>query len=104
TVETRPETGSSITDSVMSVFSGTCDALTQIACSDDEGEGNFSLIALTNQTPGATLLVGVWRYNVGAGGEFQVSAYDASLGTASFDNANFKYFPNPVKDVLEFSY
>ncbi|HEX8563459.1 MAG TPA: T9SS type A sorting domain-containing protein [Flavobacterium sp.] len=104
TIETNAVTGSPITDTVLSAFSGSCGALTQIGCSDDEGTGNFSLISLTGQTPGSTILVGVWRYSTGVGGEFQISAHDASLGSGSFDRANFTFYPNPVKDVLAISY
>lgn len=104
TIETKSVAGSAITDTVLGVFSGTCGALVQVDCDDDDGDGNFSIISLTGQTPGATLLVGVWRYSTGANGEFQVSAYDASLSANSFDIANFNYYPNPVNDILEFSY
>ena len=37
-------------------------------------------------------------------GTFKISAYDASLGNASFDTSNFVAYPNPVKDVLNLSY
>jgi hypothetical protein len=52
------------------------------------------------------LYVGVWKYgNFGSDGEFQLSAYDASLlSNTSFENENFRAYPNPVKDVLNLSY
>ncbi|HEX8270878.1 MAG TPA: T9SS type A sorting domain-containing protein [Flavobacterium sp.] len=104
TIETNAVTGSSLTDTVLSVFSGSCNSLTQVGCSDDEGTGNFSLVTVTGQTPGSTLLVGVWRFGSGVGGEFQISAYDASLASARFDAAAFVYYPNPVHDILQLSY
>jgi hypothetical protein len=106
TIETQAEAGSGYTDSVITAFSGTCGALTAINCDDDLGTGFFSLLALTGQTPGATLYVSVWRYSLGAGvdGTFKISAYDASLGNNSFDSANFAYYPNPVKNTLNLSY
>ncbi|MBC8644408.1 hypothetical protein H9W95_11040 [Flavobacterium lindanitolerans] len=51
TIETKAQTGSTMTDSVLSVFSGTCSSLTEIACDDDTGDGNFSMLTVTNQTP-----------------------------------------------------
>jgi len=59
---------------------------------------------LENLTPGETLYISVWRYSSpfasGEVGEFQISAYDASLAVGQFDSANFAVFPNPVKNVL----
>ncbi|PZO24813.1 MAG: hypothetical protein DCE86_16205 [Flavobacteriaceae bacterium] len=106
TIETKAQTGSTMTDSVLSVFSGTCSSLTEIACDDDTGDGNFSMLTVTNQTPGATLYIGVWRYGTAAAntGEFRIAAYDASLSTPTFGDANFRAYPNPVVDVLNLSY
>lgn len=109
TLETGPVEGSLYNDSVMAVYSGTCGALTELGCSDDDTEeGLFSLVSLTSQTPGSVLYVSVWRYNSefasGEPGQFQVSAYDASLATQSFDNNGFSFYPNPVKDKLNLSY
>ena len=106
TIETAADPGTLMTDSVMSVFSGTCGALTEIGCDDDNGTDNFSKVALTGLTPGDVLYVGVWRYSLGTGvdGNFQISAYDPNLGTSTFNNGKFVYYPNPVKDVLNLSY
>lgn len=108
TIETQTN-NSGYTDSVIEVFSGNCGALVPVTggCNDDNpGGGLFSIVSLTGQTPGATLYVSVWKYSLGVGvnGTFRISAYDASLSTGSFDNAGFKYYPNPVKDVLNLSY
>lgn len=112
TIETQTATANTMTDSVVAAFSGTCGALTQVGCDDDSGltgVNNFmSVLSLTGQTPGATLYVGVWKYNTTASNStnsnFQISAYDASLATSSFNNAYFSALPNPVKDVLTLSY
>jgi hypothetical protein len=106
TVETDTAPGTLMTDTVLSVFSGTCGALTEVGCDDDAGNANFSKIVLTGLTPGEVLYVGVWKYgNFGSDGEFQLSAYDASLlSNTSFENENFRAYPNPVKDVLNLSY
>ncbi|MEO8516025.1 MAG: T9SS type A sorting domain-containing protein, partial [Flavobacterium sp.] len=106
TIETDTTPGTVMTDSVLSVFSGTCGTLTEIGCDDDTGNGNFSKVALAGRTPGETLYIGVWAYTLSGGGDgqFALSAYDASLTAASFDIAGFAAYPNPVKDVLNLSY
>lgn len=110
TIETQGVAGSTFTDTVVSVHGGTCGALTNVACDDDSGVDNFSLISLTGQTPGATLYVSVWRYTGTAGGgsttgQFKLSAYDASiLGTSeAVTKNNLKVYPNPFADVLNIS-
>lgn len=108
-IETNSVSGSTFTDSVINVFSGVCGSLTVVACDDDNSaDGNFSLVSLTGQTPGATLLVSVWRYSLGAGtdGQFKVSAYDASMLATSEVSAaknEIKAYPTPFADVLNIS-
>ncbi len=109
TIETQTS-GTGITDSVVSAFTGTCGGtLTAVGCNDDGGPAGandlMSILSLTGQTPGSTLYISVWRYSSGGvNGTFAISAYDASLANNSFDNASFTYFPNPVKNVLNLSY
>ena len=92
----------SLTDTVITVYSGTCGSLdgTEVDCSDDF-TGLFSLVSLTGQTPGSTLLVGVWKYGTVAPSatskDFKVSACDASLANGSFDNTNFAYYQTQLK-------
>jgi hypothetical protein len=105
TIETNSNTGSTINDTGMEVYSGVCGTLTFIECDDDgSADGLFSLISLTGRTPGEVLIIRVWEYGNDAFGTFKVSAYDASLGSDSFNNSNFTYYPNPVKDVLNITY
>ncbi len=106
TVETDTTAGTAVTDTVLSVFTGTCGALTEVGCDDDAGNGNFSKIVLTGLTAGDVLYIGVWRYGTfGSDGEFQLSAYDASLlSNTSFENESFRAYPNPVQNVLNLSY
>ncbi len=106
TVETDTTPGTAVTDTVLSVFTGTCGTLTEVGCDDDAGNGNFSKIVLTGLTAGDVLYVGVWRYGTfGSDGEFQLSAYDASLlSNTSFENESFRAYPNPVQNVLNLSY
>jgi hypothetical protein len=104
TIETQSNSGSPISDTVMDVFSGTCTALVAVECDDDDGTGSFSIIALTGRTPGEVLYVRVWEYANDAVGTFQVSAYDVDLSSPGFDDSNFKFYPNPVTDILNLSY
>ncbi|MFT3796039.1 T9SS type A sorting domain-containing protein [Flavobacterium sp.] len=105
TVETGPVSGSEVFDTVIAVYSGVCGNLTLLGCNDDTDSGTFSKVDLTGLVPGSTVYIGVWQYNnpeVGQG-QFQVSPYNASLGTPEFAKSDLKYFPNPVKDVLAIS-
>jgi len=105
TIETDAVTGSPLLDTVMSVFTD-CTTTTSIGCSDDEGNANFSKLSLTGQTPGTTLYVSVWRYSSAIEGQFQISAYDASvLSTSEVSGAKneIKAYPNPFADVLNIS-
>ncbi|WP_411810771.1 T9SS type A sorting domain-containing protein [Chryseobacterium scophthalmum] len=106
TIETDAVTGSPLSDTVMSVFAD-CTSTTSIACNDDDGNGNFSKISLTGQTPGATLYVSVWKFSTATDGAFQVSAYDSSIvlatGETKAKDNKLKAYPNPFADVLNIS-
>ena len=106
TIETNPTPGTVMTDTVLTIFSGVCGSLVEVGCDDDSStSGAFSLKALTGLTPGSTLYIGVWRYGTTLDGDFQVSAYDASLlSNSAFESGSFKSFPNPVKNVLNLSF
>ncbi|PIF44972.1 putative secreted protein (Por secretion system target) [Chryseobacterium sp. 52] len=110
TVETAAVTGSGFIDSVLSAHTGVCGSLVSAGCNDDvsAGTNNFSKVTLTGQTPGSTIYFSVWRYSSGAGvdGQFQISAYDASLlATSEVSGAknDLKVYPNPFADVLNIS-
>lgn len=106
TIETKSDNGSAVTDTILGVYTGSCGTLTSIGCNDDDGDGNFSLLSLTGQTPGSTLLIGVWNYSSSTSGTFKISAYDASLSTSEMATAvknTVKAYPNPFTDVLNIS-
>ncbi|KFF16478.1 hypothetical protein IW22_22825 [Chryseobacterium sp. JM1] len=107
TIETKEASGSSFGDSTISVYSGTCGSLTEVGCNDDGGDGLFSLISLTGQTPGATLYISVWKYDSSeSSGEFQMSAYDStSLSTQEVaeNSKKITVSPNPFSDLLTIS-
>lgn len=104
TIETAAATGSPLTDTVVSVFSS-CSSTTSIGCDDDSGTDAFSKLTLTGQTPGATLYISVWKYSTATDGQFQISAYDASLATSETVQVknDLKVYPNPFADVLNIS-
>jgi hypothetical protein len=107
TIETAAEAGTAMTDSVLTIYTGSCGSLVEVGCDDDAGTDNFSKEVLTGLTPGETLYIAVWRYSFGTGldGTFQLSAYDASLlSNDTFDASSFRSFPNPVKNILNLSY
>ncbi|QCE43410.1 T9SS type A sorting domain-containing protein [Psychroserpens sp. NJDZ02] len=110
TIVTQASSGSALTDTTMSVFSGSCGAMagTEIACDDNSGVGNFSEIVLTGQVPGAILFVRVQEHdsavsNSANDGAFEVSAHavESTLSNVSFEtNSLFTYYPNPVNDNI----
>ncbi len=109
-IETGSVSGSTYTDSVVNVFSGSCGSLTPVACDDDSSlDGNFSLVSLTGQTPGTTLLISVWRYSGGSGtdGQFKIAAYDTTVLAANEVKNSakdaIKLYPNPFGEVLNIS-
>lgn len=68
-ITAQPNGGSGyITDGVMALYSGTCSALTQIACSDDNpsypGSSNdlLPMISASGLTPGATVYLRYWGF------------------------------------------
>jgi len=86
TIESRSNTGSTLTDTGMQVYSGTCGALTAVECDDDDSlDGAFSSVSLTGRTPSETLLVRVWDYLNSHFDTFKVSAYTCSGGTTTWD-------------------
>lgn len=111
TIETRASTGSSLTDTGMAVYSGTCGAFTQISCDDDAGTGNFSLINLTGLNDGDVIYIRVFEYANAAtrlgpdDGPFEIAAHSASLGIDTFikDELDFSFYPNPVESNLNIS-
>ena len=64
-----------MTDGNMAIYSGSCNALTLLACDDlSSANGLMPSITLTGQTPGATLWVRFWGYGANNTGTFQLCA------------------------------
>ena len=107
TIETNDSTtGGTGVDTVITMYTTLtdCSSLTEVGCSDDEGIGAYSLRSFTGLTAGSTLYIRAYEYGNNNAGTFGISAYDGSLATNSFDSANFTYYPNPIKNVLNLSY
>lgn len=103
TIELQANPGSPFIDSGMSVFTGSCDNLTAIGCSDDEGVGSFSKLNLTGLTAGQTIYARVWEYGNNVQGTFKIAAWSATLNNNNFDFSDLNYYPNPVYDYLSIS-
>ena len=87
-------------DSVLTVYSGTPENLTEEACNDQSGLENLSRVALTDQTPGATLYIRVWGY-FGDQAPFELCAWDnAPLSTEDALASFLKVYPNPSTTTL----
>jgi hypothetical protein len=71
-----------ITDSGMSLYSGSCGSFTQIACDDDSGPGTMSQITSTTLTAGTTYFIRVWAYESGTG-TFTICVVDNSVACAA---------------------
>ncbi len=57
-----------MTDGGMAAYTGTCGALTLLACDDDSSpNGLMPYLSLTGLTPGSTLFLRVWDYGGGTG-------------------------------------
>ena len=84
TIETNQNGSNAFQDSAISAYSGNCNVgLTEIACDDDgnpNGNGLFSLLELTGQTPGSTLYIRAWEHgnSPDAKGDFLICAWDTN--------------------------
>jgi hypothetical protein len=66
-----------INDCGMAVYSGTCAAMSLVACdANNSPNGNMPMISLTGQTPGTTLWIRVWDEGNNNFGTFGICAVD----------------------------
>ena len=96
-------TPTTMTSLNFNLYSGTCAALTALTGTCNSNLTVATSEVLTGLTPGETYFVQVWS-NSAEQGTFTLRLSDDSLGNSSFDDANFSYFPNPVKNTLNLSY
>ena len=80
----------------MAAYSGSCGTLTSIGCSNADPVATLSLTALTE---GNTYYLQLWNNGVEEG-TFDVTLTDPALSVGEFENNQFTYFPNPVKNTL----
>ena len=76
---------SAVSDTLMAVYSGTCGALTEIACDDDSGTGLRSLINVSGLTAGNTYFVQVGGFGASDNGSITL-ALNCAAGPAPGDN------------------
>lgn len=81
------------------LYSGTCGALTLVTGSCTTTGASTSVSGLT---PG-TYYLRVFSPSPITRGSYDLSI-TSTLGTGSFDNGSFSYYPNPVKNILNLSY
>ncbi len=80
-----------ILDGGMAVYSGTCAALTLVACDDNSSvNGNMPALNLTGLTPGATLWIRVWENGNNNNGTFGICVTNPFAPVTNGD------CPNPV--------
>ena len=77
-----------MTDGSMAVYSGSCGALTLIACdADNSANGLMPSISLTGQTPGATIYIRIWENGNNQNGTFGICAFDPTTPTTNCSGA-----------------
>jgi len=111
TITTQASAGSALDDTIISVWSGTCGALTgtEIKCDDDGGAGSFSEAVLTGLTSGDILHIRVHLFNNSApkdshDGAFEIAAHATNPTLALETNIidGFSMSPSPVTNILKF--
>jgi hypothetical protein len=103
TIETDADPTGNGGDGGMAVYTGSCGALALFECNDDGGNGLYGQVIIepADGLADQTVYIRVWEYGGDSIINFQVSAFSATLSTASFeDEAAFNYYPNPVKNTL----
>ncbi len=69
-------TSGGFSDGEMAIYSGSCGALTEIACDENSGINSMPKIELTGQTPSDVLYVRVWGRGFNRIGPFSICAFD----------------------------
>lgn len=73
-VATGPVSGSALTDTGLTLYTGTCGGLTEIACNNNSSATNlFSQVRGTGLTPGSTVYARAWGVSAGTG-DFTICA------------------------------
>lgn len=103
-IETSEDSGSSVSDTAIAVYSGSCGALTEIGCDDDGGNNLFSKIDLTGMK-GEALYVRIYPVQAGQTGTFFICASATeTLGIENNNEPEFAMYPNPAKDIVNLKF
>ncbi|WP_242086630.1 T9SS type A sorting domain-containing protein [Aestuariivivens sediminis] len=103
-IETSGDPGSSVYDTGIAVYSGSCGSLTEIACDDDGGTDLFSKVDVPNRR-NEVLYVRVFMVGLAQSGNFNICATAMStLGTTEIETQDFKLFPNPSRDIVHLKF
>jgi len=93
-------------DPEIGVYSGSCGSFTCVGSADANGTSAGETYTITNSINGTTyyINVGYWSgFTNSSEGPFTINI-TTNLNSDSFNNAAFKVYPNPVKDILNFEY
>ncbi|MCX6172033.1 MAG: T9SS type A sorting domain-containing protein [Flavobacterium sp.] len=93
-------------DPQLDIYSGTCGSFTCEASADSGLSGGAETLTVIGTTSALRYYVNVGYYSTITDrpeGLFTITA-TSSLANSSFDNSNFTYYPNPVKNTLNLSY
>ncbi len=103
--------GGTLVDTEIALYSGACGSLVEMACSQDDGttvlSNGFSWNSLITDAAvngGETYYVRVSGYSSANTGTFCLRVGTNTLSADNFDRTELAVYPNPVKDVLKFSY
>jgi len=85
-IETSLTTDSSLNDTVLQVFDGSCGSLSEISCDDNSGDNNFSKIQLTGRIPDETLYIRLFENGNNIADYYSIFAYDSVCSTKTVWN------------------
>ncbi len=92
-----------MTSGNFNVYSGVCDTLVPVAGACNSNFTATATEALSGLVAGDTYYVQVWS-SAAEEGTFTLTLSDPTLNVGDFNSAAFKYFPNPVTDVLQITH
>ncbi len=79
------------------LYSGDCTNLTEVSCTEFNSGWPWTI---SNLTSGDTYYLRVWDYNNNDAGSFDLCGHYVSASIADNQIKGFKFFPNPVNNVL----
>jgi hypothetical protein len=86
TIETSLVTDSTLNDTVLQVFDGSCGSLSEISCDNNSGDNSFSKILLTGRTPNETLYIRLFENGNNIADYYSIFAYDPICTTKTVWN------------------